>query len=167
MAKDKEKQQAYYYYVEKQRTAKETAALVGVTEKSVGDWISRGGWRELRQARALSATSRIDNIESLIDDLARQRIELGRELDEAIECADEKRAAELRRQMASVDDGAGKWNKTLENTKRDGKVRLTVYLDVMEQIFNALREFDQTLFLKTVEFQQQHVHDVSNKIDRV
>lgn len=40
MAKDKEKQLASYYYVEKQKTAKETAVLVGITEATMNKWVN-------------------------------------------------------------------------------------------------------------------------------
>ena len=167
MPKDNERQLAYYYYVEKQKTAKETAELVGVTPATMSKWIARCGWKAQREARALSPAARIENIRSLIANLAEERVALGRELEKALAVGDPKQVAALRCQMAAVDDGAAKWNKTLENAQLEGKIRLTTYLDVMERIFNALRDYDAKLYLQTVGFQEQHVHDISDKADRL
>lgn len=164
MAKEREQQQAYYYFVEKQKTAKETAHLIGITEKTMSAWVAKFGWKAEREARALSSVNRAENIQQLIDSLAAERIATQKQLEAE---TDPKTAMTLRRTLASIDDGAAKWNKTLENVKKDGRVRLSVYLDVMEQIFNDLRVFNYTVYLETLDFQEQHVHDVSAKIDRV
>lgn len=164
MAKEREQQQAYYYFVEKQKTAKETAHLIGITEKTMSAWVAKFGWKSEREARALSSVNRAENIQQLIDSLAAERIATQKQLEAE---TDPKAAMTLRRALASIDDGAAKWNKTLENVKKDGRVRLSVYLDVMEQIFNDLRVFNYKVYMETLDFQEQHVHDVSAKIDRV
>lgn len=165
MAKPQERQQAFFYYVEKGKSAKETAAIVGITEKTMSDWVTKSGWKTQREARAMSAESRAENIKQLIDHLAGQRMELGESLAAAIAVGDVGVEAAIRRQMAAIDDGAAKWNKSLDNIKKNSNIRLAVYYEVMEQIFNALRLFDEGLYLKTIDFQEAHVHEVSVKMN--
>lgn len=164
MAKDKERQMGYYYYVEKNRSAKEASLLSGVTEATFSAWVRKFGWKSQREARAMSCGTRTENIKQLIDELAAQRIALGRELDLAVAEKDDKLASDIRRQLAAVDDGAAKWNKALAAAAKEGKITLTIYLDVMEQIFGALRNADEHLYLQTLSFQEQHIHEVSIKL---
>lgn len=163
MAKDQAFKLAQYYYVEKCKTAKEVAVLVGVTAATMSKWIAKGGWKARRDAQVTSATSRCDNLQQVISELAEQRISLRRDLDEAINRKDLESANDIRKQMASIDDGVAKWNKSLENAKKIAQVTLPTYLDVMEQIFNSLRNFDEKLYLQTINFQEHHVEEVSRR----
>jgi hypothetical protein len=167
MAKEKDHQLAYYYYVEKQKTAKETAPLVGVTEATMSKWVNKFGWKAQREAKALSHANRAENVRQVINQLAEQRITLSNKLEEALGKGDMSRALDIRQQLATVDDGAAKWNKTLEGIKKDGAIRLGTYLEVMEKVFNAMREYDPKLYMQTVDFQENHIHDISARINKV
>ena len=68
---------------------------------------------------------------------------------------------ELHKKIAQIDDGVSKWNKTLTNIDKDSKISLSTYLQVMEMIFEALQSHDEALFLKTIDFQDVHLNDVS------
>lgn len=166
MAKEKEMQLAHHYFVEKGKTAKESAALAGVGEQTMSKWVNKFGWKAEREARALSASARTANIEAVIIDLAAERIDTARLLKEVLRDGDRETASRLRQELARIDDGAAKWNKTLESAKKEGRVHLATYLDVMERIFNALRQFDMPLYLKTIDFQEQHTHDVAAQMER-
>lgn len=166
MAKDQERQLAHYYFVEKGKTAKEAAALVGATERTMSLWVNKYGWKAEREARALSASARTANIEAVIVDLAAQRMDTAQMLNDALRDGDRETASALRQELARIDDGAAKWNKTLEGAKKEGRVHLSAYLDIMERIFNALRQFDMPLYLKTIEFQEQHTHEVAAQMER-
>lgn len=163
MAKDKEKQLASYYYVEKQKTAKETAVLVGITEATMNKWVNESGWKSQREARATSHVEQSDNIRNLISEMASQRIALSKELNKAMDGGDEGDVQNIRKQLAIIDDGVSKWNKTLENINKRNKISLNIYLEIMDRIFNAMRDYDQNLFLKTIDFQEQHIGDASIK----
>lgn len=167
MASEKDRQLARYYYVEKLKTAKETAEAVGVTEATMSKWVNRFGWKAEREARALSSGERIDNIRNIIADLARQRIELSAELRQTEEEGDRNGAGLLRSALASIDDGVAKWNKVLDSAKKETEIRLTTYLEVMERVFAALREHDRELYMRTLEFQELHIQEVSDKMDRI
>lgn len=161
MAKDKERRLAEFYYIEKGKTAKEISILINVREATISRWVSTSGWKARREASATSATSRCDNLQQVISELATERIELSRELKNALDIEDTKTANELRKQIASIDDGVSKWNKSLESAKKIATIPLHIYLEVMERIFTDLRTTDSETYLKTIAFQEQHIEKIS------
>lgn len=163
MSKEKERDAALYYYVEKGMSAKEAAARARVSERTMSTWVKKYGWKSQREAMALSPGERTRNIEELLSDIAGQRIELSQQLRDAIASGDPKTATELRRQIAAVDDGASKWNKRLEGAKKEAKIHLSTYLYIMERVFDALRRFDPDLYIKTLPFQEHHVREASTR----
>lgn len=167
MASEKDRQLARYYYVEKLKTAKETAEAVGVTEATMSKWVNRFGWKTEREARSVSSGERIDNIRNIIADLARQRMELSAELRRTEEEGDPQGAGLLRSALASIDDGVSKWNKALDSAKKEVEIRLSTYIEVMERIFAAMREYDRELYMRTIIFQEIHIQEVSEKMDRI
>lgn len=164
MAKDRERKHAESLYVDKGCTAREVAAKVGVTEATVSGWVSKYGWKARREATTISAVSRFENIRQVVSDLAEERRELKRDLDNALRIGDEAAAAEIRKTIARLDDGVAKWNKALESARDEAQISLSTYLEVMERIFNALRENNEKVYLQTLEFQEQHIVGISNKL---
>ncbi|MEH6405756.1 MAG: YfeC-like transcriptional regulator, partial [Leeuwenhoekiella sp.] len=67
MAKDRERRLAEDLYVKQRKTAKETANLLGVTEKTIGVWVDKYGWKDRRSAAISSVKSGIENINELIN----------------------------------------------------------------------------------------------------
>jgi predicted transcriptional regulator len=165
MAKDKERRTAKLYYVEHNFTAKETAARVGVTEKTVGKWVDEGHWRAERDARNSSPAKRLNNIKEIISKLSEEWLELNREVKLMEENkADAKEIAATRSRIKNIDDAVSKWNKTLENIEKENAVPLATYISVMENIFQALLDHDRELYMQLVEFQENHIADVSEKL---
>lgn len=163
MAKDRERKLAESYYVDKGCTAKEVAVKVGVTESTVSGWVGKYGWKARREAVNTSAASRFENIRQVMSDLAEERRERKRELDDALRIGDELSAADIRKTIARLDDGVAKWNKALESARDEAQIPLSVYLSVMDRILSALREHNEKLYLQTLEFQESHIIEMSNK----
>lgn len=178
MAKDKERGVARVWYIEQGKTAKEIAQKLNVTEKTVGDWVKKYGWKKERNARENSIDKRIDNIKSVIDDITEDRTsarvrlnELRQELLEqqkdkdleAIEISKDM-ISDIKREIVGYDDAISKWNKTLENFDKENKVSLSNYLYVMDEIFKDLQSYNQKLYMKTLDFQEQHINKVSIQI---
>ncbi len=163
MAKEKEHKVARIMYVEQGKTAKEISRLVDVSEQTLSKWINTNGWRDERNARLSAPGVRTDNIKQLINDLTEQRLTLTRDLKEAEARVDLERCTELRSSIAKVDDGVSKWNKTLETINKESTVTLSMYLLVMEMIFDALRHHDEKLYLLMLDFQEVHLNEVSIK----
>ena len=166
MAKTRERKIAYEMYVNQNKTAKETARLVGVAEKTMSDWVNANNerWKKEREARNMAPSKRTGNIEQIISDLANKRIELGRQLTNAEADGDTEKATETRKEISKIDDAVSKWNKTLRDINKENKVSLAVYLEVMQSIFDALQSQNTKLFMQTLEFQEQHIHDISLKL---
>lgn len=160
MAKEKERRTGHILYVEQGKTAREVADLIGVAEKTIGDWIAKGGWKEERTARQASPAKRADNIRQIITTLSEDRLRLDRECKQA-EGRDPDELSKLREEISRIDDAVSKWNKTLENIEKETRISLATYLGVMDQIFAAMRTYDVKLYMNTVEFQEAHIHKIS------
>lgn len=178
MAKEKEKKLAKIYYVEQGKTAKWIAETLNLTEKTAGNWIAKFGWKELRNAKENGVDKRIDNIKEVIDDiiddrstarttLNKHKLELAKaqaDADDELVKSLKEQISEVKREVVGYDDAISKWNKTLENFDKENKVTLSNYIHVMEAIFKDLQAVNQPLFLKTLEFQEQHINKVSISI---
>ena len=163
MAKEKEQKIARLLYVEQGKTAKEISSLIGVSEQTLTKWVNKLGWRDQRNAIIANPGIREDNIMQLINELSEQRLNMSRELREAESKKDSALAFDIRKQLSQIDDAVSKWNKTLQNIKKESQISLSVYLSVMEMIFDDLRMYDEKLFLKTLDFQEQHLNDASKR----
>jgi len=164
MAKDRERRTAKILYVDQNLTAKETSERVGVTEKTVGDWVEKGNWKALRDAKNASPAKRINNIKQIISNLSDEWLELDRQVKKLEgEGGDLKEIAETRSRIKGIDDAVSKWNKTLENIEKDSNVSLSTYLHVMEDIFDSLAHYNRELYLSLIDFQEYHINKVSTK----
>lgn len=144
-------------YVELGMTGKEIASELGVTEKTVSNWVNNHGWKNERNARIASSANQTENIRKIIAELAEDRIELTRKL--RIESKEDK-PEDLRKQIAGIDDAISKWNKTLMNIDKENKLSLSVYIAVMEQIFEAMLRYDPALHANTIQFQELHLKTI-------
>lgn len=164
MAKDKERKTARILYVEQRKTAKYIAELVGVSEKTVANWIQKYGWKAARNAKVTSSDNQIMNIKQIINDFAQDRIDLQAELkDISATDGDKERISEIRQDMARIDAGVANWNKTLAQVDDESKITLSTYLNIMDKIFDALRDFDVKTYMQTVPFQEFHINEKSSK----
>lgn len=157
MAKDREKQSAYLLYVVQMRTAKEVAALVNVQEKTVGEWIKAGNWKSERMARMNTDKNRADKVKEVIDNLADQSIEITKELEAAKLLRDKESIFDLNKQLVAISQQVAMYNKVLTNIEKDSKISLDVYLKIMDMVFNDLQNFDNSLYMKSLDFQTHHM----------
>lgn len=164
MAKDKERKIAQDYYVTQGLNAKQIAEKGLATEKTVGHWINKYGWKKLRDAKQNSTENRLDRINQVTDNLADQRLRLFQEIEEAKGSGDQKLAESLQKEAVQIDDAIAKWNKRAENVDKENRISLAVYIEVMEDIFNHLQLHNAELFLKTIEFQEEHLNNISLKL---
>lgn len=163
MAKDKERQSAYLLYVVQMRTAKETAILTGVQEKTVGEWIRKWNWKAERNARVNTDKNRADKVKEVIDNLIDRGLEIDREIETAKTLKDKESLFDLNKQAVINSQQIAMYNKLLGNIDKDAKISLEVYIKIMELIFADLQSFDNNLYLKSLDFQAQHMQEATIK----
>jgi predicted transcriptional regulator len=166
--KTKERNTARILYVEQGKTAKEIAALLNTTEKTISGWVNKYGWKQSRTAKVTSIDNRTDNIKQIIDQLATDRIALQSKISDLIQQSNDNdndkinsQIAQLRTQIAVIDSSVYNWTLTLSKIDKDNRITLAMYLYVMESVFKALNNTNPEIYLKTIEFQEQHINDIS------
>ncbi len=164
MAKNKEKRIAHILFVQQHKGAKEISQLVGVSEPTLSKWINENGgaWKIERNAKINTPKTRIDNIRQIINDMSEERISLNNQLKTT---TDAKEISEIRNSIAKIDDAVSKWNKTLETLNKENQITLSLYIRVMEMIFNDLQQFDEKLFFNTLEFQELHLNEIATRLN--
>lgn len=182
MSKETEQKIAKELYINQNKTPEEIAHKTGVTLRTVQRWIKDGNWKKLRDAKANGSPQRIERTQLVVDSLTDRRIQLikdetkaRKELEELEELGDYEELKEekailrvkvetLRAEAASIDDAISKWNKRIENLNKEGKITLSIYMEVMERIFEALRLSNEPLYMQTLDFQENHLEDVAAKL---
>lgn len=156
---------AQLYYVELMKEPDEISELINIPTRTIRSWVSKKGWKKLRDTKLNSQTKNIQNIKQLIANLAEQQLELQEQRSEAVRAGDKVLVQEIDEQCVNISDQASKWNKHLESETKKGKIPLETYLFVMDRVFKSLREHDNKLYLSTIKFQQEHVENISNELD--
>lgn len=174
MAKDTEKMLAKKLFIEQNKSPDEIAVKLNVNRRTVDRWINDGNWKKIRDAKANGGKERIERTQLVVDSLTDERLSILKEVKECQELLDGgvndderkellSRIAFCRKQAASIDDAIAKWNKRIENLNKETKVTLSMYMEVMEDIFEALRHFKEPLYMETLDFQEHHLEQVANK----
>lgn len=163
MAKDKEKKLAHILYVDQGKDANEVSQLIKVSEQTLSKWVRDGGWKAERDARNSSPHLSVSNIKKIMGGLGEERLNLSRRLREAESNLDSETTMQLRKDISRIDDAISKWNKALSVMDKESRVTLSSYLWVMEEIFQAMRRFDADLYMRSLDFQEFHVQQMSLK----
>lgn len=152
-------------FVVERKTAKEIAILLDVAQKTMGEWVKKYGWKEEREAKAISSGKRVENLDSIITGMAEKRIRLERlvEEEEAKPDPDMKVIEETRKEIVTIDYGVANWNKVRKNVEKESKISPADYYQVMDDIFQNFARYDYQLYLKTIDFQQFHIESVSTR----
>lgn len=155
--------EAHDLYVGGGLSNKEIAERLKVSEKSLSKWINEndGQWKEERRAAAINTKQQAGNIKEIIRMLAEDKLDLLRRIDDAEREGDTKLALELRSQAYALDNSVNAWGKRMENMDKDNRVTLSVYLEVMDRIFDALKTFNPHLYYESLDFQESHIYDVT------
>ena len=164
MAKtDNERAVGRILYVEQGKTQKEIAQRLGRTQKTIGGWVQKYGWRQERDARLRSCKNQQARIDEVLSHYTQQALKYLRALQQAEQSGDEQRALALSKKLCTLSDEVSKWNKRFERLEKD-QPSLSTYLYVMDSLFEALRRYDQSLYLKTLDFQDKHLSAMSLKL---
>ena len=172
MAKETEKKAARILFVEQNKGSEEIAVQLSVNKRTVDRWVKEGEWKKIRDAKTNAGKERIERLQQVADSLTEERIQIIERIkaleqekdsvDDSSEVA--KELYDLRRQSATIDDAIAKWNKRIESVNKETRITLTVCMEVMESVFDALRSFDQGLYMQTLDFQEAHLHEIATKL---
>lgn len=164
MAKrDHERSVGRILYVEQGKTQKEIAQRLGRTQKTIGGWVKKYAWRQERDARLSSCKNQQARISEVLSHYTQQTLKYLHALQQAEQSGDEQHALALNKKLSTLSDEVSKWNKRFERLEKD-QPSLSTYLYVMDSLFEALRRYDQSLYLKTLDFQDKHLSAMSLKL---
>ncbi len=168
MARSKEyykklRKEAHDLYVNDGLSNKEISERLKVSEKSVSKWINdnEGLWKEERRAAVVNSKQQAGNIKEIIRMLAEDKLDILQRIDEAEKEGDKELVMELRKQAASLDNSVNAWGKQMENMNKENRITLSVYLEVMDRVFDAMKTANPHLYYESLDFQEEHIYDVS------
>jgi len=141
MAKPEQRKLARVMFVEQGKTRRDIAAAIGVREKTVGDWVSQGGWEALRTEHV----SRQDNVVRNLKALVNQKTEQIQEL-EATRMDPET--------LGKLYDQLSKATKALDVARGENDITLSVRVRVMEWVFGDLQAEHPDIYGKLIDFQE-------------
>lgn len=157
MAKDREREIARKFFVELNRSQKEIAQDLGITEKTISKWVNDGGWRQERTALVNNNQNRAEKFKAVLEDMADEQLMISQKIKDAEAAGDFNEAMVLRKLATSIADQVGKYQKALERLDKDSKILLSTKLDVVEDLFKTMQEFDKTLYMKSLDFQRHYI----------
>lgn len=149
---DKLKRTAYEYIVVQGQSQKETASILDITEATISKWAQEGKWKDSRKDRQQCHSTDADNIKKLLRVMSQQRLELEESILDAQKVGDSKEEIRLRKEARALSDEMSKQNKTLLTLDKSNYT-LGVFIDVMDEVFNSLRVYDENLWARTIDFQ--------------
>ncbi|MEH0008019.1 MAG: hypothetical protein V6Z82_04795 [Flavobacteriales bacterium] len=156
---ESERQVARILFVERGSSRKEIAEKLGKSEHTVGLWVVKYGWAAERTARLNSNKAQRRRIEEILEAYADQTLRLLKTLREREKAGDEKACLAINKQLAASGDEVSKWNKRIELLNKNDRPSPAAYLAVMDEIFEALRKHNESLYHKTLDFQEQFLQD--------
>jgi predicted transcriptional regulator len=152
MAKIREQKLAEDLYIKGKKTAKDIAQLVGVSEKTVGDWVEKFKWKERRNALLGSQKNGLQNINSLIDMYAENLVAMENDKDARPE------------QKTKLVDAIAKLNKTKDGFEKEHRIPYNTYINVMDLIMSdMISRVDAKHHLALLEFFENHTNELALK----
>lgn len=152
MAKIREQKLAEDLYIKGKKTAKDIAQLVGVSEKTVGDWVEKFKWKERRNALLGSAQNGLLNINNLIDAYAEKLVEM------------ENDPEAKQDQKTKLVDAIAKLNKTKDGFEKEHRIPYNTYINVMDLIMSdMIAKIEPKYHIVLLEFFENHTNELALK----
>ena len=154
------------YIVNKGKEQKWVAELLNVTEVTISNWSNKdpnGTWKEQREARMQCKSTDAENQRKLVGLLSKRRLSLEERIIDASNTGETEEEERLRKEARGLSDEIRKESKTLETLEKKD-YSLGTFIDIMDEIFNGLRQHDEDLWERTVEFQSTIVRKKANEL---
>jgi hypothetical protein len=133
------KNTAYEMIVVQDCTQKRVSEVTGISEKTISEWATTGGWRDLRRARQSAVNTANNNLKNIISLLSEQRLTKEQEIHEAQASGDKDLELQLRKEANVISDDLSKINKTLKDNDKSNGITIGLFIDIMDDIFNKIR----------------------------
>lgn len=145
-------------------TQKKAAEILNISEVTASKWAIEGDFKKLREGRQQDYRTDVDNIRQLIRLKAKRKLEIENEIHDAQTTGDSEEEERLRKESLGIADELSKLTKTLQGIEKDQKYSLGEFINVMDDIFTSMREYDLDLFNKTIQFQGYIVRKKTNEL---
>lgn len=160
------KKEARRLYCREGLLGKEVAQRLSVSERTVSLWVNENeaAWKKERNTRVASSENVQDNIRKIIELQAEKRISLMEEAGRAELEGNRERVLSISAEIAGIDSSIEKWSKQRVVSEKNNRITISIYIDVLDQIFKALSSYDSALYMKTLDFQEQHINEIVKKL---
>ena len=145
MAKDNQRLTAQTLYIDKCLSAKEIAEKLSVTEKTVGNWVKEGNWKQLRNTKQSTPEILIGKYNELLNSLLDQRLEI------------EKQKGEKPDNYYGIIDEMSKVAAMIDRLQKDGQLSLRTHILVLEKFMSALHQQNPQAFMNLIDFQKEYL----------
>lgn len=152
MAKDNEKQIAQTLYIDQCLTAKEIAAKINVSEKTVGKWVELGNWKQLRLSKQTTPDVLLSKYNELMTSLLDTRLKM------------EKNQERGTKGYNNIIDEMSKVSAMMDSLHKDGRPSLRIHILVIERFMAALQQRDTKLFMGLIEFQKEYLTQLAEEL---
>ena len=148
MAKDNEKLIAQSLYIDQCLTAKEISQKIKVTEKTIGNWVEAGHWKELRISKQTTPDVLISKNKELLILLLDKRLTLEKIANKSDQQRDD---------MRSIIDEMSKVSAISDRLQNDGKTSLRTHIHCLEKFMASLHNRNPKLFMNLIDFQKEYL----------
>lgn len=155
MAKHNERQIAQTLYIDQCLTAKEIAQKLNVSEKTVGNWVEEGNWKELRISKQTTSDVLVQKNTELLSLLLDKRLSL-----EKIS----NKTEEQRDEMRSIIDEMSKLSAMIDRLQTEGKMSLRSHIQCLERFSSALQNRNPKLFSQIIDFQTEYLRQLAEEL---
>ena len=151
-SKETERQLAEHYYCFKGMLPQDVATKIGVSRSTIDRWTEAHNWKTKRAAIHSGKDKRLARLDQLLD----RQVEKLLELENNPEATDDA--------LAKLEDRLSKTNKTIQTAREEMDPPLNIQLKVIEDFMDALMEKDNKLFMHLLEFQEEYIYHLSEKL---
>lgn len=118
----------------------EIARIVGVSVRTLSNWINEGSWKK---QRALRGTTPQELESDLIEIIA--------------DCAKKRKEATSASERMQIADEVSKYNKVWDNLKKDSRLSLTAHTQVLSDFTNFCNNNYPALLAQLVKAQKEYI----------
>lgn len=155
MAKDNEKKIAYSLYVDQCLTAKEIAAKLKLSEKTVGDWAKKGNWKEIKLSKQTTTETLLSKYSELLSALLDKRLKIEKKIEKD---DDEKQ------EYNGIIDEMSKMSAMIDRLQKDGKPSLRIHIMCLEKFMGSLHHTNPKLYMQLVDYQIEYLQLLAEEL---